>query len=147
MDIIQEISSHLGIDTSQAQAGVGALFATIQHAAPAADFQALLTKIPEAASWISSAAAAVPGVGTPAAAAAPASGGGGFGSLLGGAAGGLFGAASGALGSLGQAAEGASAMAGVVATLGKLGIPPETAMKMLPLVAQFLQSRAHRLVL
>ena len=145
MDIIQEISARLGIDTSQAQSGVGAIFGAIQQAAPAADFQALMAKVPEAATWIRSIPAAALGGGAPASAAVST----GFGGLLGDAAGGFLGAAGsalggagGALGSLGQAAEGASALAGVVSMLGKLGIPAETAMKMLPMVAEFLQSRA-----
>jgi hypothetical protein len=127
MDLIHNVTTALGIDATSATSAVGSVFQMLKQQAPADAFAEVEAKVPEAKSWI----AAAPPTGE-------AAGGGGLGGLLGGAAGAL-----GGLGGLGESlAQGAGPVAGLVATLGKLGIGSEGLGKLVPLVLQFVQSRA-----
>ncbi|HEY0705324.1 MAG TPA: DUF2780 domain-containing protein [Polyangia bacterium] len=127
MDLIQNVTTALGIDATSATGAVGSVFKLLKQQAPADAMAEVEAKIPEANGWM---AAAPP--------AGDASSGGGLGGLLGGAAGAL-----GGLGGLGESlAQGAGPLAGLVATLSKLGIGSDGLGKLLPLVLQFVQSRA-----
>ncbi|HEY0714952.1 MAG TPA: DUF2780 domain-containing protein [Polyangia bacterium] len=126
MDLINNVTTALGIDATSAKGAVGSVFQLLKQQSPADTFAEVEAKVPEANGWMASA----PAVGGT-------SGGGGLGGL-GGAA-----AALGGLGGLGESlAQGAGPIAGLVATLGKLGIGSEGIGKLVPLVLQFVQARA-----
>ncbi|MBF5046295.1 hypothetical protein FGE12_28015 [Aggregicoccus sp. 17bor-14] len=134
MDLIGQLTQQLGLAPDTAQAASGSLFSLIQQHAPAGAFQQLLGAAPEVAGWMSRAqgAGAVP----------PASSG-GLGALGGGSSGGLSGMLGAAAGSmLGGAGGGAATqMAALTGMLGRFGVSPEMAMKVLPLALQFVQSK------
>lgn len=116
-DIVRQLASQLGISAGQAEAGAGTVLKWIQQNAPAGDFQALLSKVPGAASWIGKATDVQQSGGT----------------------GGLLGQAAGLLGSLGGDAGG---VVGALATLGKAGLDPETISRFVPMLLEQLQSKA-----
>jgi hypothetical protein len=131
MDLIGQLTQQLGLAPDTAKAASGSVFQLIQQHAPAGAFQQLLGSAPEVAGWMDRAQSA-----------APAAGGGGLGGMLGGGGGGglggMLGAAAGALGGAGGAA---GQMAALTGSLGRFGISPEMAMKVLPLALQFIQSK------
>ena len=140
MDIIGQLASQIEISRDKAEAGAGALLGLIREKAPAADFQALLAKVPEISSWMTKSNAV-----SATADAGPAAGGllGSAGGLLGGLA-----SSSAALGgSLGKLAGDASAAAAVLSVLGKLGIDAQTAAKFAPMLLELLQSKAGAAVM
>jgi hypothetical protein len=124
-DILGQIAAQLGLSPAQAQAGAGSVFQLIRESAAKVDFDQLLQAVPQASSWMKKAA------GVQAAPAATPLG--GLGDLLGRATE-MFGGGGGAggLGGLGQ----------VISVLTKAGIDPDTAAKFLPMLLQFLQSKA-----
>lgn len=116
-DIIQGLTSQLGIGADQAEAGAGAVMNLIKAHAPAGDFQQLLGAVPEASQWITKAQTALSGGGA-----------GGGGGLLGQAAG-LLGGAGGGL-------------AGAVAALSQVGISADLAAKLLPQLLTLIKGKA-----
>jgi type VI secretion system secreted protein VgrG len=131
MDLIGQLTQQLGLEPDTAQAASGSVFQLIQQHAPAGAFQQLLGAAPEVTGWMDKSRSA-----------APAAGGGGLGGMLGGGGGGglggLMGAAAGALGGAGGAT---GQMAALTGALGRFGISPDVAMKVLPLALQFIQSK------
>lgn len=126
-DVLGRIAAQLGMSPDQAQAGAGSVFQLIRESASKMDFDQLVQAVPQASSWMKKAA------GVQAAPAATPLG--GLGDLLGQATemfGGGSGGAGGGLAGVGQ----------VIAVLSKLGIDPDTAAKFLPMLLQFLQSKA-----
>jgi hypothetical protein len=128
MDLIGSVASQLGIDPATAQSAVGSVLGALKQAAPPETFAEVEDKVPETSQWL-------------AAAPAGGGGGGGLGDLLGGAINSLDGGGSGGAG-LGGLLGGLGGLAGVVSALGKLGLSPESLGKLVPLVLQFLKSRA-----
>lgn len=135
MDLIQSLSSQLGISPEQAQGLAGGLLGVVNgavhHGAGASAAGQLQNAIPELQQWMQT-AASHQGV-------APAAGGGGdllgmLGSMLGGAQGG-------AAGSLGAVLQGGGAAAAMSNVLAKYGIKPEQMAAIAPILGQFLQHR------
>lgn len=124
MDLINSLTSALGVDTHTAQALAGGVLGQVKD-------QLGASGEPGAAEELSG---AVPELGGWAQAGQQLLGSGDVGSMLGGG-GGLLGAAAGLLGGdAGQAA-------GLVALVGKLGLNADTLVKVAPIVLQFLGTR------
>jgi hypothetical protein len=161
MDLIGQLTQQLGIPQDAAQGAAGALFQLIGQQAPQGPFQQLMGQTPEAQGWMAKAQALAGGSagGAPGGAAAGAGGGlggmlggmlggggggggmgggGGLGGGMGGGLGGMLGAAAGMLGGAGGSAGQVAALAGI---LGRFGISPELAVKVVPLVLMFIQSK------
>lgn len=115
-DIVQQLTSQLGIGADQAEAGAGTVMNLIKESAASGDFQQLLGAVPEASGWMARAGEASAAAG-----------------------GGLLGQATGLLG---QAGGGATGLAGLVGTLGKLGISGDAAARFLPLLASLIKGKA-----
>jgi hypothetical protein len=135
MDLVQALSSQLGISPDQAKGLAGGLLGVVNgavhHGAGADAASQLQNAVPELQNWLQT-AAAHQGVAPPAA---------GSGDLL-GMVGSLLGAAqrggSGNLATVLQGSGAATAMAGVLA---KYGVKPEQMAAVAPLLGQFLQHR------
>jgi hypothetical protein len=123
MDLIQELGKNFGLDTKQAENGVGALFNMLQSQAKPDAMSSILGAIPEASKWMNGAQDA-----------SGATAGGGLAGMVGG----LLGGNAGGLGGL---LAGASALEGVLGQLEKVGISKETALKFVPMVLGFVKTK------
>jgi hypothetical protein len=135
MDLVQTLSSQLGVSPEKAQGLAGGLLGVINgavhHTAGADAAGQLQSAIPELKSWMQT-AAAHQGVPPPAS---------GSGDLLGMLGSLLAGAQGGGAGNLGAQLQGSGAAAAMTAVLAKYGVKPEQMAAVAPLVAQFLQHR------
>jgi hypothetical protein len=136
MDLIQSLSSQLGLSQEQAQGLAGGLLGVVNgavhHGAGADAAGKLQSAVPELQQWMQTAAAHQGGT--------PAAGGGGdllgmLGSMLGGAQGG------GGTGNLGAVLQGGGASAAMSGVLAKYGVKPEQMAALAPILGQFLQHR------
>jgi hypothetical protein len=112
-DILSQLAERLGILPGQAATGAGALLNLIRESASRVDFEQLLKAVPEASSWMGTAATAT------------AQGGAAAGGGLAGLIGGLAGSAGGLLSALAQS-----------------GLGPETATRFVPELLGLLRERA-----
>jgi hypothetical protein len=120
-DILSQLAERLGILPGQAATGAGALLNLIRENASRVDFEQLLKAVPEASSWMGTAA-------TVAAQGGAAAGGG----LVGGVAG-LLGGLAGSAG-------------GLLSALAQSGLSPETATRFVPELLGLLRERDPELV-
>jgi hypothetical protein len=136
MDLVQTLSSQLGMTPDQAKGLAGGLLGVVNgavhHGAGADAAGQLQNAIPELKSWMQT-AAAHQGV------TAPAGAGGGdllgmLGSMLGSAQGG-------AAGNLGAQLQGSGAATAMTSMLAKYGVKPEQLAAVAPMLGQFLQHR------
>jgi hypothetical protein len=118
-ELLRQLAERLGIQTDQAEVGAGALLNMIRESASRLDFEQLLKAVPEAASWMGTAASAAQGGG-------PASG--GFLGEIGGLIGSLTGGAAGGLG-------------GLLSALGHSGLSPDKLAQFVPELLSLLQQR------
>jgi hypothetical protein len=116
-DILSQLAERLGILPGQAATGAGALLNLIRENASRVDFEQLLKAVPEASSWMGTAATAA---------------------AQGGAAagGGLVGGVAGLIGGL------AGAAGGLLSALAQSGLGPETATRLVPELLGLLRERA-----
>lgn len=128
--LIEQLTHRLGLPADRAEAASGVVLQAVRDQASPRDFEALLGHVPEAQDWMSRATALLG-----ASASEPGGGGGG---LLGAARGGL----GGVLGGLGGAAGEAGKLGGLMALLNRAGLDSTMALELVPLVLQFLRSRA-----
>jgi hypothetical protein len=112
-DILSQLAERLGILPGQAATGAGALLNLIRESASRVDFEQLLKAVPEASSWMGTAATA--------AAQGGAAAGGGLAGLLGGLAG---------------------SAGGLLSALAQSGLSPETATRFVPELLGLLRERA-----
>jgi hypothetical protein len=112
-DILSQLAERLGILPGQAVTGAGALLNLIRENASRVDFEQLLKAVPEASSWMGTAATA--------AAQGGAAAGGGLAGLLGGLAG---------------------SAGGLLSALAQSGLSPETATRFVPELLGLLRERA-----
>jgi len=119
-EILRQLAERLGIQTDQAAVGAGALLSLIREHASRLDFEQLLRAVPEASTWMGTAASAAQGGG-------PAAGGG------------LLGEIGGLIGSLtGNAAGG---MGGLLSALAHSGLSPDKLGQFVPELLSLLQQR------
>jgi len=130
MDLIQALTSQLGVDASQAQAIAGSTLGAVRGAvaekAGPAKAAELDSAIPELPAWQAAATQAL--------------GGSGAGGMLGGAGGMLGGMLRGAGGATGAAAQ-AQQAAQLATLVSKLGLDPKMAAMIAPMVLSFLRER------
>lgn len=120
-DILSQLAERLGILPGQAATGAGALLNLIRESASRVDFEQLLKAVPEASSWMGTAATAA---------------------AQGGAAagGGLVGGVAGLIGGL------AGSAGGLLSALAQSGLSPETATRFVPELLGLLRERDPELV-
>ena len=114
MDLINQLSTTLGLDMAQTQALAGSVLGAVKGQVEDQDARAISTAVPELASWSSKAEGLTERSGM----------------------GGLLGSAIGAI-----AGQGAQDAAGVAVVLSKLGLDSSTVTLVAPVVLQFLQER------
>ena len=114
MDLISQLSSTLGIDSTKTQALAGTVLGAVQRQTGGQDAAAISEAVPELAQWSEKAEGAQQSSGM----------------------GGLLGAAMGAIGG-----QGAQDAAGVVAMLSQLGLDSSKAALVAPVLVQFLEER------
>jgi len=119
-EILRQLAERLGIQTDQAEVGAGALLNLIREHAPGLDFEQLLRAVPEASTWMGTAASAAQGGG-------PAAGGG------------LLGEIGGLIGSLTGNATGG--MGGLFSALAHSGLSPDKLGQLVPELLSLLQQR------
>jgi hypothetical protein len=119
-EILQQLAERLGIQTDQAAVGAGALLNLIREHASQIDFEQLLRAVPEASTWMGTAATAAQGGG-------PAAGGG------------LLGEIGGLIGSLTGGAAGG--MGGLLSALAHSGLSPDKLTQFVPELLALLQQR------
>ena len=118
-EILRQLAERLGIQTDQAAVGAGALLSLIREHASRLDFEQLLRAVPEASTWMGTAASAAQG--------GPAAGGGLLGEI-GGLIGSLTGNATGGLG-------------GLFSALAHSGLSPDKLSQFVPELLSLLQQR------
>lgn len=124
MDLIRELIGALDVDRAQAEAAAGGALGVLQQHVPEGALDTLFAKAPEALRWIQQAA---PGL-TPE---PPGQGGGSLGAvgaLLGG-------------GATGGILEGSAAIQRAIKVIEGLGVAPELAARVLPLVLRFVEEK------
>ena len=133
MDLIQTLSSQLGVTPDQAKGLAGSLLGVVNgavhHGAGADAAGQLQNAIPELKNWMQT-AAAHQGVTVPAAG----------GDLL-GTLGSMLGNSQAGAGNLGAQLQGNGATAAMTTMLGKYGVKPEQLAAVAPVLGQFLQNR------
>jgi hypothetical protein len=119
-DLIQSLTSELGVTPAQAQGGAGAIFKAAQQRLGGSQFDQLLGGLPGVKDLLNK---------------APGSGGGGGGGLLGGLA-----AIAGKVGGGGDMAQAAQ----LLSQFGALGMNKDTLMKFVPVLMKFLESQGGK---
>ena len=112
-ELIDQLTRSLGVSGSQAEGGAAVLFKAAKEKLGAAEFDGLLSGVPGLSDLMKK---------------APASGGGGLGGMLGGLAGAIGG--------------NAALITTIVSGFGKLGLTPDHAKKFVPVILDFLKSKA-----
>jgi hypothetical protein len=123
MNLIESVSSRLGLSARAAEGAVGSVLALVKLHAPAETFAVVEERAPEIQSWMAVAAEA-PGEG---------------GGLLGGVLGSMLGA--GGLGGLAASLGANGPLGNVVASLSRYGVNADKVGTLVPLIVQFLRSK------